>query len=238
MSISNRHTLVKLEKNSKPMTGQRLARVIAKAAKEALGDNWIEKANGFYNPNLTESLCVSVPHVEQSAIVENIDALVPHIMGLIQDTQDAIIAEKRKETGCNEIADDDISVSACVAYLDAVAKGNRVTGEYLVKWFSDTYSLQAAQFIALACKFSMNESEWTPDQCKVIEQKSNVLASMFAGFASGKYSPDIPKCKAMIRFGQFLTEEGMDSRMNGFVTKATKILDEKTKELSADALGF
>src|SRR6476620_2702836 len=87
MSISNRHTLVKLEKNSKPMAGQRLARVIAKAAKEALGADWVEKNNGFYNPNLLESMCVSIPHVEQAEIVENIDSLVPHIMGLIQDTQ-------------------------------------------------------------------------------------------------------------------------------------------------------
>jgi hypothetical protein len=237
MSHSNRHQFAKLEKNSKPLTGQRLARVIAKAAKEALGADWVKKENGFYNPNLVESLVVSVPMIDSGEVVANIDALAPHITAMLESAQDSIIGEKRKESGCSEVADEEISVAACIAYLDAVAKGNRVTGEYLVEWFKETYSLQAAQFIALMCKFPENEASWTPDQVQVIEQKSNVLAGMFSGFASGKYSPEIPKCKAIEKFGEWLGD-GADSRMLNYVQKAKQVREQKEKELSADALGF
>jgi hypothetical protein len=218
MSISNRHGFQPLTKTSKPLGGQRLARVIAKAAKD-----------GTYSANLTESLCVSIPFVSSDVVSEQLTALMPHLIGLIQDTQDSIISEIRKEYGRNEIDDSEISVSACIAYLDANERGNRVTSEYLSEWFKETYSLQAAEFIALACKWSETIEQLTEDQLKVIEQKTKVLGAMFAGFASGKYSPDIPKCRAMIKFGEFLGEV-IDDRMSGYVVKAAKMLETKEKE--------
>lgn len=237
MSHSNRHQFAVLDNKSKPLTGQRLTRVIAKAAKEALGADWVKKENGFYNPNLVESMCVSIPMIDKSEVSANIESLLPHIIGMLQDAQDGIIGEMRKESGCTEVASEAISVNACIAYLDSVSKGNRVTSEYLAEWFRESYSLQAAEFIMIMCKFGNDLESLTPEQITVIEQKSNVLGAMFAGFASGKYSPDIPKCKAMIRFGEFLSE-GVDSRMAGYVDKAGKILEIKTAELSSDALGF
>lgn len=226
MSHSNRHQFAPLTKNSKPLSGQRLARVIAKAAKD-----------GSYSPNLKESQCVSIPVLGQDSLTAHMQALMPHLVALIQDTQDSIISEKRKETGCSEIADEDISVTACIAFLDASEKGNRVTSEYLAAWFSETYSLQAAEYIAIMCKFANDVETWSEEQLALIETKTKVLGSMYAGFASGKYSPDIPKCKAMIKFGEFLAES-KDERMVRFVDKAAKILAEKTAELSNDALGF
>ncbi len=238
MSHSDRHQFAPLTAKSKPFTGQRLSKVIAKAAKEALGEGWIKKDSGFYSPNLTESLCVSVPMIPASEVVPHIENLIPHIIGMLEDAQNGIIGELRKETGASEIANEAISIARCIEYMDAVSKGNRVTGEYLVQWFKDTYSLQAAEFIALACKFDSDAAAWTPDQVQVIETKSNVLASMFAGFASGKYNPEIPKCKAMVKFGEYLGADGMDSRMEGYVVKAAKCQKVREEELSTDALGF
>ena len=62
-NVSNVHQFSQLNKDSKALAGQRLVRLIAKADK-----------NGNYpSPNLTESLCVSVPHVSQEAVAEVID---------------------------------------------------------------------------------------------------------------------------------------------------------------------
>ena len=226
MSISNRHQFAALNKNSKPLSGQRLARVIAKAAKD-----------GSYSENLKESLCISIPFITEADVAPKLTALMPHILALVMDTQDSIIAERRKESGCSEIADNEISVDACIAFLDASERGNRVTSEFLAQWFKETYSLQAAEYIALMCKWSSNPEEWTDEQVTIAEQKSKVLGAMYSGFASGKYSPDIPKCKAMIKFGEFLGTS-CDERMQRYVDKAAKILAEKTAELSSDALGF
>lgn len=236
--ISNRHQIVLMDKKSKAMNGQRLVRIIAKAASAPLGDNWVKKESGFYNPHLTASMCVSVPHIELSDVQAQITALLPHIGVMLESVQDSIIGELRKESGTDGINDAEISVAACIAYMESENKGNRVTSEYLAKWFEDTYSLAAAEFIATMCGFSEDCNNWTPDQVVVIETKSRAIRDMFAGFASGKYSPDIPKCKAMIRFCEFIGAESLDVRMVTYRDKAVKIKSEKEKELSVDALGF
>jgi hypothetical protein len=61
---------------------------------------------------------------------------------------------------------------------------------------------------------------------------------MFAGFASGKYSPDIPKCKAILKFGEFLGQDNWDARMQVIQAKTEKIKKEKEDALNMDALGF
>ena len=225
MSISNRHQFAILDKNSKAMSGQRLARVIAK------------KTEGVNHPNLPESLCISIPFIDRTEVESNIAALIPHLIDLLADTQNALIKEIRIESGANEIADDEIGIAACLKYLEASSKGGRITSEYLTEWMKETYSIQAAEFIAIACKFDPEMDNWTDAQTGLIEQKSNVLFSMFAGFASGKYSPPIPLCKAMGRFGEFLGN-GIDSRMGVYLNRAAKIQAEKEAELNSDALGF
>lgn len=223
-NVSQMHSVQKLEKNSKALSGQRMARVIAKKGKE-----------GYESSNLTESKFVSLPVIE-GINQSQLTAMMPHIVGLLADAQDSIIRERIIAEGVTSVHDDEISIDRCIAYLDEAAKGNRVTGEYIAKWFADTYSEQAAEFICAMVKFDPNNL--TDEQLKVVETKSNVLRDMFAGFASGKYSPDIPKCKAMLKFGEFLSEDNQDARMQNYLSRAAKVKEEKEKELSMDALGF
>jgi hypothetical protein len=225
-AISNRHQFVKLDAKSKPYAGQRLVRVIAKKSKD-----------GTYGPNLKESMCVSVPGVTMSEVTQAIDSLMPHIVRMVEDAQDSIVCELRKESGADTVGDDEIALDKVIAYLDAVAKGNRVTSEYLGKWFEDTYALAAAEFISLACRFGSDPEAWTPDQVRVVETKTNVLSGMFIGWSSGKYSPDIPKLRAMVKFVEFVGE-GADSRLCVYGEKAGKMLETKLAEVSEDALGF
>lgn len=218
--ISNVHSFVKLDKDAKPAMGQRLVRLIAKGAQK--------------HANLSESLAVSVPRVTQDQVAEVIDRLLPHVVGLVQDTQDKIIRDWRIEYGREAIPESEFSVSECIAYLDATAAGDRVSAEYLQEWFADEYRITALSYISNAMSI-----DWSPASGEiptVLEQKYAILRDMFAGWASPKYSPAIPKLKAMIKFGEVIGE--VDSRMSAMLTKAKVMLQRKEEELAEDALGF
>jgi hypothetical protein len=224
-NISNRHNVQKLDKASKALSGQRMARVIAKKNKDGQ----------YESVNLVESKFVSIPAIGPISD-EQFKALEVHVQSMLMDAQDQLIRDEIVTNGATSIGDEQISIDACIAYLDDAAKGNRVTGEYLAKWFTETYLDAAMQFVCAAMKF--DAENLTQDQAEAIAKKCNVLNSMFAGFASGKYSPDIPKCKGMIKFGEFVGVDNQDARMQNFLAKAVKIKAEKEAELNSDALGF
>lgn len=226
--ISNRHTVLTLDKTSKALSGQRLARVIAKKNKDG----------EYESPNLTESKCVSIPRLENPT-QEQLTAMMPHIVGMLSDVQDNLIRECIIKTGASEVSDDEISVDACIRYLDSDSSGGRITSAYLAQWFTDTYSESAYQFIAHMCKFGDDFNSYTDAQLDVIEKKTNVLRDMFAGYASGKYAPDMPKCKAMIKFMEFCGgTDAVDSRMSMYAVRTQKRLDELMADTSIEALGF
>lgn len=216
--ISDTHSFNKLEKNSKPLNGQRLVRLIAK------GEN--------KHVNLSESLCVSVPRVTSEEVADVIDRLLPHIVGMVQDAQDKMIREYRIESGREAIQQSVIRMDEVVAWLDANAAGDRVTSEYLAEWFTEEYAEAAHQYIANAMGVDIVNGE-VPE---VVMQKTAVLRDMFTGWSSGKYSPNIPKLKAMIKFAESVDE--LDGRMSGLIVKCRDMLTKKEAELASDALGF
>ena len=222
--ISTQHTFVAHTPKTEAFTGQRLVRLIAK-----------KDQKGNYNSHLTETLAVSIPPTQESEVSANLANLMPHILGLIDSTRDSIIRDYRLESGNATVDDSVFCMSEVLAYLEADAKGTRVTKEYLEKWFADTYSELAAEFI---CSLSnWDDKNLSEDQLKVIGQKINVLSGMFSGWSSGKYSPEIPKCKAMVKFAEFVAPIA-DDRMVGYGKKAKEVWDKKAAELTADALGF
>jgi hypothetical protein len=228
-NVSDRHTIETLDKKSKALTGQRLARIIAKADK-----------NGMYqSANLTVSKCVSIPKLTIADFTpDHINALMPHLVSMIQDRQDDVIRDKIITEGITSIADADISIDACIKFMESNAGSGRLSTEYLQEWFTEVYADASYEFIGALCKFGDDPNQYTEDQLNVIEQKSNVLRDMFAGFASGKYMPDMPKCKAMLKFGEFVGADNQDARMQSYIARAQKQLDKLIAETSADALGF
>lgn len=219
--ISDRHTIVPLTKDSKPMDGQRLVRLIAK------GEN--------KNPNLSQSMCVSVPRVSSEVVADAIDRLLPHVVGMVQDAQDKIIRELRIADGVDAVSDADIGIEKVIEWLDANAAGDRVSSEYLQAWFMDEYKDVAMEYIAHAMDASKTADGEYP---KIVHDKCNVLRDMFAGWASPKYSPAIPKLRAMIKFVECLAPSDLDGRMSAILTRCTVMLTKKESELSEDALGF
>lgn len=228
MSIGQNHVVNKLEKNSKALAAdQRLIRVIAKKNKEG----------NYESANLTESKCISVPVISPEFSQSQLSALQVHIVGMLANAQDEIVRELIIEKGISSVNDAEIGIDECIKYLDDSAKGNRITTEYMQKWFMDTYYEPAVEFICKAvCKF--DDADLSTEQVEVIEKKVSVLRDMFAGWASPKYSPEIPKCKAMIAFGSFVTPDNFDARMQSIQDKAAKVKKLKEEELTNDALGF
>lgn len=219
--ISNTHQFNKLEKNSTALSGQRLVRLIAKANRDGK----------YASEHLNESLCVSIPRISDESIVNVIDRLIPHIVRMCEDAQDKIIREYRIESGRNEVMESVFDIDAVVGFLAADAAGDRVTKEYLAEWFATSYAGVATEWIKTISGGNMND--------ELIETKCSVLRDMFAGWASPKYSPNIPSLKAIIRFATYCVDSDCaDSRMESIVNKAATMLDKKEKELSTDALGF
>lgn len=219
--ISSTHQFNKLTKTSTPLSGQRLVRLIAKA----------DRSGKYASPNLNESLCVSIPRIADEAIVEVIDKLIPHIIRMCEDAQDKIIREYRIESGRNEVMDTVIDMNAVLGYMAADAAGDRVTKEYLSEWFVSSYSSVASEWIKAISGAQMSD--------ELIEVKCNTLRDMFAGWASPKYSPNIPSLRAMLRFITYtVSQDCADSRMDTLHEKASKMLEKKEAELSTDALGF
>lgn len=220
--IPANHSFVALDKNTTALTGQRLVRLIAKSARGT---------NTPSNPNLPHSLAVSIPYVTMESVVAHIDKLIPHVIGMVQDTQDKIIREYRIETGKDDINQALIDVDAVIAWLDQSATGERVSKEYLQDWFVSEYEDVTKQWINQIAGGELNED--------IVQQKTNLMRDMLAGWASPKYSPNIPSLKAQIRFmSACVDNEVSDARMNGILDKAKSMLDKKEKELSTDALGF
>lgn len=218
-NVSNVHTFEALDKDSKPLTGQRLIRLIAKSDREGK----------YKSENLTSSMCVSVPYVREEDVIEVIDKLIPHVIALVQDTQDKLAREFRIQHGRNELPQSAIGMDAVIAYLSESAAGDRVTKEYLQEWFISSYATIAADWITAVSGGNISSD--------VVEKKVSVLCDMFAGWASPKYSPNIPQLRAMIRFTQH-TDMSSDTRMQMLSEKCQKMLDKKESELSSDALGF
>ena len=216
------HAFVTLDKNTEALTGQRLVRLIAKSARGT---------NTPSNPNLAQSMAVSIPYVTMDEVVAAIDKLIPHVIGMVQDTQDKIIREYRIESGNETINQSIIDVNAVIAWLDSSATGERVSKEYLQDWFTSEYADVAKAWINRVAGGELSEI--------VIEQKTNLMRDMIAGWASPKYSPNIPSLRAQIRFmSDCVQNECADIRMTGMMKKAQDMLVKKEQELNADALGF
>lgn len=222
IGMTQAHKFEVLDKNTAPLHGQRLVRLIAKSARGT---------NKPANEHLQQSLAVSVPPVTMDEVVAHIDKLIPHVIGMVQDAQDKIIREYRIESGADNINQELISVESVIAFLDSSATGERVSKEYLQEWFASEYEDIAKQWINTIAGGSLSDV--------VIEQKTNLMRDMIAGWASPKYSPNIPSLKAQIRFMNHCNDiDAIDMRMSGFLNKASTMLEKKENELNMDALGF
>src|SRR6266571_1618024 len=103
-AISNTHNIKEYVIGvTKPFTGQRLAKVTYK----------VDKSTGIK----PESVCVSVPQVNNEEVINNFEQFIPHLIGMIERTQDNMI-RGIYESKCSVVQDDDISVAKVLEFLN------------------------------------------------------------------------------------------------------------------------
>lgn len=225
-NVSSTHAVVKhISGETKAFSGQRLARIIAKKGSDGK----------YQSEHLTETKSVSIPVMaSESFTPEILASFMPQIMDMFMGYQDSIIAELVKD-GADNIHDDQIGFPAIAKWLESNAGTARITKELLQAWFMEAYADVAAEYICGALKWDFNTL--SADQEKVLEQKINLLRDMFAGFSSGKYSPDDARCMAMIKFVTF-AGDGACPRLTTMGQRAKAVMEKRAEELSSNALGF
>jgi len=128
-NISNIHTATVYEpKVSKPFTGQRLIKIVAKADK-----------SGNYGEHLQQTMCVSVPLLDVQAIRAYIlesTALDAHIVGMLEDVQKSLITDKIK-SGNKSVTSEELTISSLINYLDASGDSDKWDSNRIAQWFED-----------------------------------------------------------------------------------------------------
>jgi len=173
-TISNRHTIKEyISGISKPLDGQILARAIFKG-----------RGN---KPAPHKSQCASIPAITASEVQENLAAVMPHILTMLQGAQNECLRSVFL-AGEKEITSEECGMQAAVNYLDAEAKGTRLTGEDVKAWFAG--EVEEHLTVVFADKLGIGE-EPTEAQSKRLQQYVNSFREGFATLASGKtrFSP-------------------------------------------------
>lgn len=202
MSISTRHSILPfVSGQSKALHEQRLVKVGYKSIKNA--------------PLRFPSVCVSVPVI--SEIPEDfLESLLPHLVGVLETAQDGIVRSlyESSDGSLREVGDSDISVEACISWLEATRERNgRLTGERIRDWFESEVSENLSVILAEKLGFT----ELGPKEEKVIGKHLGEYKEVLASLASHSPSLDstqIKSCKAAIglassegKIGEKMTEK-------------------------------
>jgi len=184
--ISNRHNVnLFISGKSAALTGQRLSKV---------GYKNTEKAGAKY-----PSICVSVPQIPDSDIQDHVSRLIPYIKDLLGNVQDNIIRSlyESSEGKLSSISDSEISVSACINYLESESTGGRLSKEYVEFWFDTNMSEALTVLIADKLGFDLS----TPDQEKKVSDSVKIYKELISSLTGNKtiLTPEqIKACKRAI----------------------------------------
>ena len=170
-NVSTVHDVKPFKAGDKALTGQRLAKVGYKKTKD--------------QPNPLPSVAVSVPFIQPDDITANVQKLLPYIGAMLEDTQDKIIRSLYESSGGNLkiVQDQEISVSACIAYLSAEKEGNRLTKESIEQWF--TLTLYERVLVWIGGKLGYDMENLTPEQLVTMEKHTKIYKEIMGALAGG-----------------------------------------------------
>lgn len=170
-NISTTHDVIPFTAGkTAPLTGQRLAKVGYK--------------NTDKTPAKFPSVAVSVPFIQPDDVRGNLDALLPYIGTMLEGVQDKIIRASYESANgsLSYVQDSDISVLACISYMEAEAAGDRLKKEDIAKWFDRV--CRDNVYVLLAEKLGFQEPN--EDQDKVINKNVAVYKDILSMLAGGK----------------------------------------------------
>lgn len=177
-NFSIAHTVTKFDaKKSEALTGQRLAKVRYKSTKN--------QAAKF------PSVCVSVPYISADLInaPETISVLIPYIRIMLENAQDGVIRSlyESRDGSLSQVIDSDISIAACIGYMEAQESGSRLTKEILETWFDTEVSETVQALVIEKLAYTPKDGEeLTMEQVAKVDQVTNAYKDLVSSLAGGK----------------------------------------------------
>lgn len=208
-NVSNRYNVNPfVAGKSDALTGQRLAKVGYKTTKKA-------KAKF---PNI----CVSVPFISDDDVNSNMDKMIPYVRNMLENAQDGVIRSLYESTDGNlsSVSNDEISVNACIAFLDAEQSGGRLTKEFLETWFMENISDNLS--VALCERTNLNLEDVK------ISQAVNGFKGLISGLSGGKtfYAPE-----QIVQVRKALELSSEDDDVCKKLMNRLNVMEKKTDEL-------
>lgn len=215
-NVSNRHAVVPfVAGTSKPFADQRLARAGFKLTEKM-------KAAG---KTALPSVCASVPFIVGEAITGNLTALLPHIGAMLEKAQDEILRSKYESSGglCADITDDEISVTACIAFLNAESTGSRLSADTIGHWFDAALTDALTILIAEKLGFDLSTADQEQTVAKHVKNHRDVL-----GMLAGKNVILAPRqISAITNMLELAEEDTMHARLSTKLAALTARKDEE-----------
>lgn len=173
-NISTRHNVnLFVSGESKPLTGQRLAKVGYKTSKKT--------------PAKFPSVCISVPQIDTKTDpfleFRNGGKFDSIIRDALESAQDGIIKSLYESSGgqLSSVGDDDICLNACLAFIEAENSGGRLTKEFLEAWF-DT---NVAENLTVVVADKLGFDDLTDSQMEVIQKHLNGYKALVSSLSGG-----------------------------------------------------
>jgi hypothetical protein len=155
------------------------------------------------NPNPLRSVCVSIPVVREFT-EEQLDRLLPHLVTVINGAQDGIIRKMYEaDPSIMSIGDDDISIDACIEWLEMEETGGRMTIESLTEWFVLSLANPLTEFLTMHGRKSLDGAALE----KAVAQSLAGYKGMITAMAGGKTHYDASQ-RAKLTTVLAMTEDG------------------------------
>ena len=187
-------------KKSSALTGQRLAKIKYKTTAKT--------------PAKFPSVCASVPFIDTKSeqFLECLPALTVHIRAMLETAQDGIIRSlyESSDGTLSQVTDSDISIHACIAYLEAESTGGRLTKEQIDAWFTESVSDYVSALIVEKLGYS---GELTSEQETTVSRHVTGYKDMYSALAGGKTFYQEKQCNSLLRVLDLIDSDDMSEKL-------------------------
>lgn len=203
-TISNRHSVIPfIAGSSKPLTDQRLTKITYKSRKGT--------------PQKFPNVCVSLPVLAEPTDQE-MTLLMPHLCALLETAQDGIIRSLYESNDgiLGSVSNEEISIAACIQFLETEATGGRLTKELIESWFS-AGDCESAVILLISAKLGFPES-LTPAQQETVTKHVNAYRAVIASLAGGKTILSPLQLKSIRTVLENIDEDEISKRLMSRIT--------------------
>lgn len=206
------HSIVDYDpKSTKAFTGQRLSKVTYKTITDKE-----HPLCGVKRP----SKCVSLPLIAVADVIANAAVLAPAVVEFLHGVQDKIVRERVDENAAS-ISMNEISIAACVEWLESNSESGRLTKETVSTWFAETVAEPLT--VVLADKLGVSEVPTDAESNKIIAVVE-AFKGKIAALAGGKTAYEPKVCTSLIS-ALALAPAG-DALATRFTNRLTKMIEE------------